>query len=171
VTDEPLYAKLGFTDSEWGLLVGLPQSVVTAASAATPDNARKTRAENAAGLDVISDARASASGLVTAVAAAIVSRVGDPDLGEEPPVIEPSDPIAYVEDVLGRAAEANALLTAKSEQADAETYKHWLVEIAESVVGAASTGGVLGLGGETVTDSEREFRDDLAAALADQSVA
>ena len=33
------------------------------------------------------------------------------------------------------------------EQADAETYKHWLVEIAESVVGAASTGGVLGIGG------------------------
>jgi hypothetical protein len=166
VSDDPLYAKLGFTDSEWGVLVGLPQSVLTAASAATPDSTRKTRAESAAGLEVISDARSSASPLVTAVASAIVSRVGDPDLGEEPPVIEPSDPIAYVQDVLGRAAEANALLTAKAEQADAETYKHWLVEIAESVVGAASTGGVLGLGGETVTDSERGFRDDLAKALA-----
>jgi hypothetical protein len=41
------------------------------------------------------------------------------------------------------------------------------VEIAESVVGAASTGGVLGIGGETVTDDEREFRDDLAKVLAD----
>ncbi|MBU2666627.1 hypothetical protein KOI35_24260 [Actinoplanes bogorensis] len=167
MSDEPLYSKLGFTDSEWGLLVGLPQSVLTAASAATPDSARKTRAETAAGLDVISDARASASGLVVAVAGAVVSRVGDPDLGEEPPVIEPSDPIAYAEDVLGRAAEANALLAAKAEPADAETYKHWLVEIAESVVGAASTGGVLGLGGETVTESERAFRDDLSKALND----
>ena len=167
MSDEPLYSMLGFTDSEWGLLVGLPQSVLTAASAATPDSARKTRAETAAGLDVISDARASASRLVTAVAGAIVSRVGDPDLGEEPPVIEPSDPIAYAQDVLGRAAEANALLAAKAERSDAETYKHWLVEIAESVVGAASTGGVLGIGGEAVTDSERAFRDDLAKALAD----
>jgi len=165
VTDEPLYTTLGFTDAEWGLLVGLPQSVLTAASAASPDSARKTRAESEAGVDVISDARASASGLVAAVAGALLARVGDPELGEEPPVIEPADPIAYVEDVLLRAAEANALLTAKAEQADAETYKHWLVEIAESVVGAASTGGVLGIGSEPVTDSERAFRDDLAKAL------
>ncbi|MBL7261956.1 hypothetical protein [Paractinoplanes lichenicola] len=167
MSDDPLYSMLGFTDSEWGLLVGLPQSVLTAASAATPDSPRKTRAETAAGLEVISDARASASTLVAAVAGAIVSRVGDPEIGEEPPVIEPSDPIAYAEDVLGRAAEANALLVAKAEQADAETYKHWLVEIAESVVGAASTGGVLGIGGEPVTDTERAFRDDLAKALSD----
>jgi hypothetical protein len=167
VTDEPLYSRLGFTDAEWGLLVGLPQSVLTAASAATPDSARKTRAESEAGLDVISDGRASFSPLVAGVAMALVAEVGDPELGEEAPVIEPSDPIAYAEDVLGRAAEANALLTAKAEQSDAETYKHWLVEIAESVVGAASTGGVLGIGGETVTDTEREFRDALAKALAD----
>ena len=167
MSDEPLYSKLGFTDTEWGLLVGLPQSVLTAASAATPDSARKTRAENEAGRDVISDARVSASPLVAAVAAGLLAEVGDPELGEEAPVIEPSDPIAYAEDVLQRATEANALLTAKAEQADAETYKHWLVEIAESVVGAASTGGVLGIGGEQVTDSEREFRDELAKTLAD----
>jgi hypothetical protein len=167
VTDDPLYSMLGFTDAEWGLLVGLPQSVLTAASAATPDNARKTRAESEAGLEVISDARASASPLVAAIAKEIVTEVGDPDLGEEAPVIEPGDPIAYAEDVVGRAAEANALLVAKAEQADAETYKHWLVEIADIVVGAASSGGVLGIGAETVTDSERAFRDSLAKALAD----
>lgn len=160
MTDDPLYAMLGFTDAEWGLLVGLPQSVLTAASAATPDSTRKTRAEGAAGLDVISDARASASPLVAAVAMAIVTAVADPDLGEEVPVIEPGDPGGYAEDVLNRAAEANSLLIAKAEQADAETYKHWLVEIAESVVGAASTGRV------PVTDNERAFRDDLAKALA-----
>ena len=167
MTDDPLYATLGFTDIEWGLLVGLPQSVLTAASAATPDNARKTRAESEAGLGVISDGRGSASPLVAGVAREIVSEVGDPDLGEEAPVIEPRDPIAYVQDVLERAAQVNALLVAKAGPADAETYKHWLVEIAESVVGAASTGGLLGIGGETVTETEREFRDDLAKALAD----
>ena len=102
MTDEPLYTKLGFTDAEWGLLVGLPQSVLTAASAATPDSARKTRAENEAGRDVISDARVSASPLVAAVAAGLLSEVGDPELGVEVPVIEPNDPIAYVGDVLDR---------------------------------------------------------------------
>ncbi|TQS41949.1 hypothetical protein [Cryptosporangium phraense] len=167
MTELPLYATWGFTDSEWGLLVGLPQSVLVAASAATPDSTRKTRAEAEAGVVAISDGRGSASALVAEVANQIVARAGDPELGEDPPVIAPSDPVAYAADVVSRAAEANALLVTKAEQADAETYKHWLVEIAESVVGAASTGGVLGIGGETVTDAERAFRDDLAEALAD----
>lgn len=165
MTDEPLYATFGFTDAEWGLLVGLPQSVLTAASVATHDSARKTRAETAAGLDQISDARASASPLVTAIASAVLDQTGDPDRGEELPAIEPSDPVGYAQDVVGRAAEASALLAIKAAPADAETYKHWLVEIADSVAGAASSGGVLGLGGDTVTDSERAFRDALAKAL------
>jgi hypothetical protein len=159
VTDEPLYSRLGFTDAEWGLLAGLPQAVLTAASAATPDSTRKTRAETEAALDVIADARLSASPLVAAVAADAVARSGDPELGEEAPVIDPGDPVAYAEDVLDRAVEATALLAAKAAGADAETYKHWLVEIAESVVGAAFTGRA------QVTDDEREFRDSLAAAL------
>jgi len=35
------------------------------------------------------------------------------------------------------------------------------------VVGAATTGGVLGIGGEAVTESERRFRDRLAHVLND----
>jgi hypothetical protein len=161
-----MYTRLGFTDAEWGLLVGLPQAVLTAASAAAPDGARKTRAENEAGLAEIADARVSASPLVAAVAAAVVDQAGDPELGEDAPVIEPADPVGYAEDVVERAAQAAALLADTASESDAETYKHWLVEIAESVVGAASTGGVLGIGAETVTETEREFRDDLAKALA-----
>jgi hypothetical protein len=167
LTDQPLYAELGFTDAEWGLLVGLPLAVLTAASAATPDGARKTRAENEAGQDEISDARASASPLVAAVAGAVMEQFGDPELGEEAPLIEPADPIGYAQDVLDRAAQASALLAGKADAADAETYKHWLVEIADTVVGAASTGGVLGIGSENVTESERNFRDNLAKALND----
>ena len=167
MTDRPLYSDLGFTDAEWGLLVGLPTAVITAASAATADGARKTRAENEAGLTEISDARASASPLVAAIAGAVVDQAGDPELGEDPPVIEPGDPIGYAQDVLDRAAQAAALLARKASGSDAETYKHWLVEIADTVVGAATTGGVLGIGGETVTERERAFRDELAKALAD----
>ena len=165
MTDEPLYATFGFTDAEWGLLVGLPQSVLTAASVATHDSASKTRAETAAGLDQISDARASASPLVSAIASAVLDQTGDPDRGEELTAIEPADPVGYAQDVVARATEASALLAAKSDPADAETYKHWLVEIADSVVGAASSGGVLVIGGEPVTDDERAFRDRLGKVL------
>jgi len=81
-------------------------------------------------------------------------------------VIQPADPEGYVADVLDRADQVRLVLAGRSD-ADAETYKHWLVEIADTVVGAASSGGVLGIGGETVTESERTFRDNLAKALAD----
>jgi hypothetical protein len=167
VTELSTYAELGFSDEEWGLLVGLPQAVLTAASAAESDGTRRTKAEGAAGHDAISLGRESASPLVSAVAAELVSRVGDPEEGEELPVIEPADPAAMIGDTLGRAREASALLAARADEGDAGAYKHWLVSIAEQVVTAAPSGGVLGLGGEQVTESERSFRDRLSAALND----
>ncbi|MFG3421454.1 hypothetical protein [Micromonospora sp. NPDC047730] len=165
--EQPAYTGFGFSDEEWGLLVGLPQSVLTAASAAESDGTKRTMAENAAGLETISAGRESASPLVAAVAGEVVSRVGDPEAGEELPVIAPSDPRAYLEDVLGRAKEAAALLAAKVDEGEAGAYKHWLVDIAEQVVGAASSGGILGLGGDVISDSERRFRDRLSQVLND----
>jgi hypothetical protein len=97
----------------------------------------------------------------------LLSRVGDPETGEELPVIEPADPSAMIGDVLDRARAAAALLAARVDEGEAGAYKHWLVSIAEQVVTAAPSGGLLGLGGEQVTDSERRFRDRLASALND----
>ncbi|MEU5788821.1 hypothetical protein ABZ754_13960 [Micromonospora purpureochromogenes] len=165
--EQPAYTGFGFSDEEWGLLVGLPQAVLTAASAAEHDGSRRTRAENAAGLETISGGRESANPLVAAVAGEIVSRVGDPEAGEELPVIEPADPQALIDDVLARAGQASALLAARVDEGEAGAYKHWLVEIAEQVVGAAATGGLLGLGGDQVSDSERRFRDRLSHVLND----
>src|SRR3954465_9554730 len=92
VIEQPAYTGFGFSDEEWGLLVGLPQSVLAAAAAAESDGTRRTMAENAAGLEPIAAGRESASPLVAAVAGEVVSRVGDPEAGEELPVITPDDP-------------------------------------------------------------------------------
>ncbi|MBO4210146.1 hypothetical protein [Micromonospora echinofusca] len=165
--EQPTYASFGFTDEEWGLLVGLPQAVLTAASAAESDGTRRTMAENAAGLDTISAGRESGSPLVAAVATELVARVGDPEAGEELPVIAPSDPQALIDDVLGRARAAASLLADRVDEGAAGAYRHWLVEIAENVVTAASTGGILGIGGDVVSDSERRFRDRLSQVLND----
>ncbi|MGW1452966.1 hypothetical protein ACWCO3_32680, partial [Micromonospora sp. NPDC002411] len=97
----------------------------------------------------------------------IVTRVGDPEAGAELPVIAPDDPRALIDDVLLRAGQAAALLAARVDEGEAGAYKHWLVQIAEQVVGAASSGGLLGIGGESVSDSERRFRDRLAHVLND----
>jgi hypothetical protein len=160
VDTEPKY-----TDEEWGLLVGLPQSVLIAASQAEADGNRRTREEWTAGMTAIADGRGSASPLVSAVAADVVTRQGDVTDGDEPPVIEFPDREAALSDVIGRARSAHELLVAKAEAADAEAYRFWVVTVADQVVGAARTGGVLGLGGEQVTPAERTFRDELATAL------
>lgn len=165
--EQPAYTGFGFSDEEWGLLVGLPQAVLTAASAAESDGTKRTMAENAAGLETISAGRESASPLVAAVAGEVVTRVGDPEAGAELPVITPAEPQAMIDDVLARAGQAAALLAAKVDEGQAGAYRHWLVEIAEQVVTAASSGGILGLGGDVVSDSERRFRDRLAQVLND----
>ncbi|HTJ39407.1 MAG TPA: hypothetical protein VL738_39780 [Dactylosporangium sp.] len=154
-----------YTDEEWGLLVGLPQSVLIAASQAEADGSRRTREEWTAGMTTIADARGSSSPLVAKVAGEVVARQGDVTHGDEPPVIEFPDREAGLADVITRARSAHELLAGKAAPADAEAYRFWLVTLADEVVGAARTGGVLGLGGDQVTPAERTFRDELATAL------
>jgi len=163
--------ELGFSDAEWGLLVGLPQSIMLAASSIEDDGTHRTASENAAGMAAIAEGRQSASQLVYAIANEVAAAVGDPEEDEElpgQPIVELPvlpEPDAYAADVLGRAREAVALLKGRADEGDAGAYKHWLVTIADEVVGAAATGGVLGIGGTQVSDAERSFRDDLASIL------
>lgn len=167
MTEQPVYSTLGFSDEEWGLLTGLPLAVLTAASAAESDSTRRTLAEGAAGLEAVAAGREGASPLVAAVAHEVVSRAGDPEAGEEVPLISPEDPKAYITDVLDRAGAAAALLRGKVDEGEAGAYAHWLVSIAEQVVTAAPSGGMLGIGGDLVTEPERRFRDELSRALQD----
>ena len=156
---------MNYSDEEWGLIVGLPQAVVVAASQAETDGSRRTLAEWTAGMSAIADGRGSASTLVREVAAEVVSRQGDVEEGEEPPVITFPDKDAGIADVVDRAGTVHALLASKADEADAEAYRFWVVTIAEQVVGAAKSGDIFGIGGDVVTEPERRFRDDLAAAL------
>lgn len=159
--------QAGYSDREWGLLVGLPQAVVVAASSAEPDGRGRTRTEGEAGLAAIAEGRDSASALVRQVAAELVVRVGDPGSGEEAPTINFPDREAGIADVLKRAREAATLLAGGADATEAAAYKHWLVTIAEEVAGAAKSGGVLGIGGEWVSAPERRFISDLTVALGD----
>lgn len=158
-----------FNDEEWSLLVGLPQSVASAASAVDKNSVRRTLAEGEAGLDAIAVGRESGSPLVTAVAKELVFRVGgDPELGEEPPVvIVPDDVETYVAETLDRARRSTTILADKVDSGEAGAYRHWLVTIAQQVVEAATSGGILGIGGEQVSAAEGEFVHQLSEALGD----
>jgi hypothetical protein len=161
--------RTSFNDTDWSLLVGLPQSVVWAASAVEPDSAHRSMLESEAGLRAIAEGRESGSPLVEAVAAEVLNRVaGDPDLGEEPAVVvTPPDPQVFVDDCLTHARQVVALLAGRVDEGDAGAYRHWLVAIATEVVEAAPSGGVLGFGGQQVTVAEQDFVHRLNIALGD----
>lgn len=160
-----------YSDAEWGLLVGLPQAVAVAASSAERDSKARTRTELATGMATIEEGRNAPSELIRRIASDAVAQIGDtgsddPD-ADEVPLIELADPESGIADVLDRARQAVALLGDRATDTDLAAYVHWLVTIAEDVVGAARTGGVLGLGGDWVTESEHRFVSELRVALGD----
>jgi hypothetical protein len=156
-----------YSDEEWGLLVGLPESVMMAAIFAESDTVNRTADESGAGLDAISAGRDSGSTLVRDVALELVTRLGDPETGDLPPVLEIGSRQVDVKDVLTRARAATDVLAAKAGPGEAAAYRHWLVGIADQVVNAAKSGGFLGIGGSWVSESERHFVEELSTVLND----
>lgn len=156
-----------YSDEEWGLLVGLPESVMMAAINASDDNVNRTADESGAGLDAIAAGRDSGSTLVRDVAVELITRLGDPETGDLPPVLETGSRRIDMDDVLSRARAATDVLAAKAGPGEAAAYRHWLVGIADQVVNAAKSGGFLGIGGSWVSDSERQFVDELSMVLND----
>ena len=57
------------------------------------------------------------------------------------------------------------LLDTKASAQEKEEYNEWALSIAENVAKAAKEGGFLGIGGERVSDGEKEMFTKIAAAL------
>ena len=61
--------------------------------------------------------------------------------------------------------QAVALLVQKGTPEDVKAYRAWIGAVAEGVANAASSGGFLGFGGEKVSEAEKTFLGEVAAAL------
>jgi hypothetical protein len=66
---------------------------------------------------------------------------------------------------LARIGNAVALLESKGTPEEVEAYKRFTITVAERAAEADKSGGVLGIGGERVSDSEREALREIAATL------
>ncbi len=150
-----------FSPEEWELLVRLPGQVVIAATSAEPDGARRTVAEGLAGLDAIAAGRTSQNPLVRNVVATIYAEHDD----AQPAAEEFVDRAGGLAAVLMSCHRAAGLLGERGSVEDRHAYQEWLRTIAERVCNAATTGGVLGLGGERISAAEAEFLDDMARAF------
>jgi hypothetical protein len=143
-------------------LVRLPRLVVAAASAAQRDLAYRTNIEIEAGLVASARGRDSKNAFLAEVAAETLRVFDDRSVVR---AVDFTDQEAGIAAVLEMAGAVNEVLGAKAAAADAKTYQRWLLAITDVVIAAARTGGFLGFGGRKVTESERRFRDRLAAKL------
>jgi hypothetical protein len=157
--------KSAFDRAQWHLLVQLPRWVALAASAAELDSARQTAAEEEAGLLAIADGRGSPTPLVAQIATELVEVYDEQRPDPAAPRIDSRHPRAGLDEVLARARDGAALMIATAEPTEAAAYRRWLLAITDTVIGAVRSGAVLGLGGQTVTENERRFRERLAQAL------
>lgn len=90
------------------------------------------------------------------------------DLVASPPGIDPSHVQQGAD--LGsvsttRLHEAIALLEQKASPADVEAYKRFVVTLAEAAATAHREGGILGVGGKSVSEEEQKALDEIAQAL------
>ena len=157
--------RSAFDQAQWHLLVQLPKWVAQAASAAERDSAHQTAQEEEAGLLAIADGRTSDSALVASIAADLVEVYDESKPDPTAPSIDVHHPEAGLAAVLVRAREGAALMIATAEPVEAAAYRRWLLAITDTVIGAVRSGAVLGLGGQSVSDNERRFREQLARAL------
>jgi hypothetical protein len=66
---------------------------------------------------------------------------------------------------IARIRDAVALLEDKAEPDDVDAYRRFALTVAERAAEATKSGDVLGIGGERVSDAERQALDEIATAL------
>jgi hypothetical protein len=91
------------------------------------------------------------------------------DLVKSPPSIDPDQ----VRDVQGNIStlasqqlrEAIGIVEAKSTAGETDSYKKFVMTVAQAVAGAHKEGGFLGFGGRQISDAENQALDEISTAL------
>ena len=70
-----------------------------------------------------------------------------------------------IPDGIQAAREAGAILAVHSNEEEARILRQWLLQVAHTVAGAARDGGLLGIGGQDLSDRERDTMAEIADGL------
>lgn len=158
-------AKTSFSAEEWGTLRDTPHLVAAAATLAG-NSGLGTLKEGFATAKSFLDALQNPNGLIKDLAARGELEDAQKNIRA---MVEFSDPegskTRLRTQALEKSAAALKLLAAKGGPGDLESYKNWLIQIADNVTQAAKEGGFLGIGGERVSPGEQAFLKDLSASI------
>lgn len=91
------------------------------------------------------------------------------DLIKSPPAID-ADEARHAESNIAEIAaqqlrDAIGIIEGKATPAETDSYKKFVMAVAQAVAGAHKEGGFLGIGGKQITDAENQALDEISAAL------
>ena len=151
-------ARETFTDQQWQQLVEAAPSIARGVAAASGSPAQ-TELELEAFLRLLEQTRddTDGHGLLGSLTADVHSRLSSGTLA-----LAADDVVA---DGIHAARQAGALLAVEPDEQEARAVRYWLMEVARTVASATSEGGILGIGGQDVSRSERDTMAAISDAL------
>jgi hypothetical protein len=154
-----------FTPEQWQALVEAPPAIARAVASVAGSPAQSVT-ELGAFIELVDRAAADdAGGLLGAIVGDVHGR-----LAGGTPQDSPADAFT---DGLEAARRAGAILAVQAEPIEAARARAWLLSVAQVVAEAAREGGIMGIGGEQVTEREEQtiaaIRDALGVDTPDES--
>jgi hypothetical protein len=161
-------SRADFTDAEWQRLGRAPLLVGAAVSMADPGGPIDALKETTAALQtVVAAAQSGDRGpFVQAVAADVAERARrrESPMGDFRP-----DRARARDQILDELRAVNALLEDKAAPDETAAFREWLKAAAQSTALAAKEGGLLGFGGERVSEDDKQMLEQLGAIFGEPS--
>jgi hypothetical protein len=154
--------KTDFTTEEWKMIVGAAPMVGLAVTCASPNGPwgvlKEMLSMGMAMAEMLQ--KGSSNPLIAELAADLKERQTKP---EPPQGIK--DPEQAKELALNHIRAVNDIVSRKAKADEADEFKKWLLAVGERVAEASNEGGIFGIGGERISDAEKNVLRQIAVAL------
>lgn len=154
--------KADFTEDEWATLVRSPMVAGMAITLADPGGPIEVVKETSAVVKVVTNSSSERDDLVGELAREVrglaeqrKNPVGD---------FKPQGALAGKE-ILDEISRAGEIVSAKASPEEAEAFRAWIMECAQSAADAAKEGGFMGFHAERVSQGEKDMLAQLRSAL------
>lgn len=154
--------KTDFTTEEWKMIVAAAPMVGLAVTCASPNGPwgvlKEMLSMGMAMAEMLQ--KGSSNPLIAELAADLKERQTKP---EPPQGIK--DPEQAKELALNHIRAVNDIVSRKAKADEADQFKKWLLAVGERVAEASNEGGIFGIGGERVSEAEKNVLRQIAFAL------
>lgn len=154
--------KSDFTTEEWKMIVAAAPMVGLAVTCASPNGPwgvlKEMLSMGMAMAEMLQ--KGSSNPLIAELAADLKERQTKP---EPPQGIK--DPEQAKELALNHIRAVNDIVSRKAKADEADEFKKWLLAVGERVAEASNEGGIFGIGGERVSEAEKNVLRQIAFAL------